>query len=595
MLGFHSFEPSELELKYFARKLGADDTRHPMLRQLLATLPRSWSVVTHAEDGALLYINQDTGQLTWEHPRLQEISCLLNEVNENRGVTDRTTDIETTKQQHQTLMTTLKAEAEAAKHSLFRHYMNKTSSAEAEIKEHLAREHAERIRQMRAEAEVSRRVEEAGLHEEMSRLSSEHLQMSRHTEEDEDLMAVHQWKTEETRFKNELKALRDSLQHRRLEVAAVVAQSKQHRTELEAKRHQELQSLTQEYVDRKIHKLVTLENNAKRYSERAIVPEINALQRYVEAFQQRLDETKTTLRKQFEAEIEEEIRQLDREYRAAIVVVRGKAETRLAREAVRSHSTNPARQTSEGRGRDSVSVVGYSAETADLLKSKEGLLQEWLLDNVLLASTSLSKLNGLSHLQQEIGAVKLQLSDADLKLEDRENDLHRANEQLQELQGANEAELEIRSEPFPGRTATVPALQLKQCLSDRGSLPTSTKASTMRHLLYRNPSHQQQIYNEDVEEALKRSMRDKHLSCDGGMDPSASLPNLRQSLKLYSALLSRGVWSTTHKQPDLLELGALYLGGHERLGCIGMQGSKTRGIRAAGVRARRKYVERRAE
>mmetsp|Transcript_15790 Transcript_15790/g.28865 ORF Transcript_15790/g.28865 Transcript_15790/m.28865 type:complete len:595 (-) Transcript_15790:652-2436(-) len=585
----NSFEPTEAELDYFIRALGveADIDLAQAIKRELGILPGMWTILTHAADGALLFMNIDTGQVTWEHPRITEISKLVRsavqgktshkEANEARKMlkteTGLRSDIVGIRHEHKERLKSLQDEAETCKNTAYRRYLQDTRDAEVGIKAEVEAAHADTIRRLKAEAADYERTEEERLNSDAARERRQfhaELQMAQTSKhrvilDENGAKAFQLKKKEEVRFKNELKALHESLQKRKVDVTLVVADYEKYRAELEAKLQDERHKMNILYMERKEKKLKTLEENAKMYCESNIDKEIKPLREYVDSYDVRLESIKEGLRREFEQEIACEIDKLTKIYHAKIEQIRRRAERHLVKK---------------------LDGLGKSADASDLLKSQVVNLQEKFMDEVLRASVSLSSQNILNQLTQNIEATKKKLEDADLQLSERNKEISLANKDFFDVQeNVAEPKTLLHTKRYKGSALSSPRLNIKSSFADLMSAPTSTKASTGRNGLFRSPINfevEESSDEEDIQLALRKDMRRKLLSCDGGIAPSSSVPDIRQSLTFYSRLLSRQVQSRIDLKASLNKHSTWMNDIRNELS-----------VALSGVRAKRRYVERR--
>jgi hypothetical protein len=547
-----AFQPSDQELKYFARVLGAngDHELEHLLKGERSKLPRSWTVVTHAEDGALLYMNTDTGQVSWEHPRIVEISNLVRTVQQQHL---RAADVEEVKRligteegikadilgirrQYDERQAALHADVQTSKYRAHRRFMQETRRAEAEIKEELEADFARRLKQIQAEANDYVRTEQERLDQATSgqrqkfHADFQVAQSAKHKVilDENGAKAFQQRKKEEVRYKLELKTLTETLQRRKLDVALVVADCEKHRAELQAQHQALVQSAHQQHSAKKQAKLERLVQRAEKYKEQTTTSEIKTLQAFVESFDARLSTVKQVLKREFDQEIAGEIDKLAKIYHTKADEVRQTAERRLTRELHRC-----------------------STESSELLKAQVTVLQDKCQDDFIRASASLGSQATLESLKLEVGSAKRKLSDAALLLDDRDNHLQQASSELKKLQDC--AQEPPKMKHFGSPSVKNPLLMIRSPYSDRMSAPTSTKASTGRNVVFRSPYTFEEIDEDRSEAKTQRegSRRDVYASVSrgdpsvskGDFYPSASVPSIRQSFSIYSRLLSRQVQS----------------------------------------------------
>jgi hypothetical protein len=581
-----AFKPSERELKYFARALGANEDHELklLLEGELGRLPRSWTVVTHAEDGALLYMNTDTGEVSWEHPRIVEISNLVRGVQQQRL---RAADIEEVKgligseegikadilgirRQYDERQAALHADVQTSKYRAHRRFMQDTRRAEAEIKEALEAEFARRLKQIQAEANDYMQTEQARLDQDTARARQKFhgdfqvAQTAKHKVIlDENGAKVFQLrKKEEVRYKLELKTLTATLQRRKVDVALVVADCVKYRAHLQAQHQALVQSARQQHSDNKQAKLEKLVQRAEKYKEQTTAPEIRALQAYTESFDARLATVKQALKQEFDQEIAGEIDRLAKIYHIKADEVIQTAERRLTRELLRC-----------------------STESSELLKAQVTVLQEKCQDDFIRASASLGSQATLESLKLEVGAAKRKLSEAALLLDDRDNLLQQASSELKRLQDCAQEPPRMKHFGSPGVN---PLLMIRSSYSDRMSAPTSTKASTGRNVAFRSPYTFEETDEDRIEAKTQRegSKRDFYPSMSmgdpsrskGDFYPSASVPIIRQSFSIYSRLLSRQVQSRIDLKTSLNKHSAWLDNVRDELA-----------VAICGLRARRRY------
>lgn len=601
---FVSFEPSDLEVKYFAKKTpdGDNEVIIRTIKAELGRLPKTWVVLTHAEDGAMLYRNNDTGQVTWDHPRTTEILNMLTAGGQfkqgemksgewGRSIeteTELETDMLKLRRQHNDQMALLQDSVQASQLEVRRRWIEDTQNNEAEIKAQMGAHYAESIRRLRIENDSAERAQiccietEAARQRQMFHADLQIAQSCKNKEilEESAVKAFQLKKKEDVRFKAEVKDLFEALQSQRLKTALAVSDYERAYEELKAEMQVHLAKMTELYAQHLDTKLKSLADKAHRYTRLIEDRDIKPLQEYIADYDARLVDLKNTLRRQFDEGMQSEIDVIARVYQAKVDEIRQEAEQKLSAEL-------------EG--------VGSSLDSTALLKSQVASLQERCFDEVLRASASLNSQHRLNQMSQELEVAQRKLADADALLTDRQIELRDAHAKLLELEEQDQAlaakpigtpqyvhssaaKTLLQPKAVSANLLPTPKLHIKSSFSDRMSAPTSTKASSGRNVLFQSPYNFEADASseEDIQDALRQDMQRTLLSCDGGLGPTSSLPNLQKSASFYSRLLSRQVQSRIDLKSSLTKHAEWMDSVRNELT-----------VAISGVRAKRRYVARR--
>lgn len=551
-----SFEPTDLELRYFAKDLGVecDAALAKLIKREIAKLPGMWVVLTHAEDGALLYLNNDTGEVTWEHPRRAEISKLVSSSRLDRkkrgeGLrwiekTDEEFigEMQEISNQYQERLWALREDSESDLYSAYQKHIQDTRNTEEKIRTQLEEDYACERRRLKDEAAYYEKVEMDRIDADATRerqMFHANFQISQSHRNrvtlDEVRAKSFMPKAElEEKHRDVLRFLTEALQMRKRDTTLAVGEYEKYRAELEAQKQKLVELLMQRHHERKHAKLKKLEEYVNRYREFTGTDKIESLKIYLASYADRLEAEKETLMTAFQLKKVRIVSKLTTQYHSKSAQIKHSSEQKLQSELNDATSSQLA-----------------------LLNSQANDLQEKYIDKVLRASATLTRNRSSSQTIQRIEELNRKIADAHMLLIDRNKTLQQATSKLltlheQAIPGFTdietappEEELHVLSQQHPskspvGHLVTSPKLMIRSSFSDRLSAPTSTKASTGKNAFQRGciDFGAEDSYREDEDRdvfTLERSYDE--FTCD--LAPSVSLPIIRQSIDFSTRLLSR--------------------------------------------------------